>query len=363
LRKARYAVSHWSTITKRKKNVRATFDQVYDKAFLKNVMLRWKRHTRKSTLSKGDYRELSAKADRGYLRLLFMRLVRAVKESAKEGMEVELRLKDMLRKNTIIKYLDVWYAKHTVETKFRHCHLKRTFHTWQTAWTTRVAGEAFWNVALHHDDQKLMKKVFFPWRTFVKRQKKVARERMATRMLMKHSSTASVFAAFEVWAGIWRDWRKAKSNNFKALNHYFTKLSANTFKVWVDRAARSRKFNKVLPIFANMGNRGKFVFAWKKWKALVLRHRRGVSLQKGTNKIIANFLSKWMGKGVEKVFLSWKGFVWKRRRAARVGEIVRRRSQKRLAGKAYRSWLHCYVGGKVDKWVGNEGKFKSDKGR
>ena len=207
---------------------------------------------------------------------------------------------ELIRKQAILKCLDTWYARHTIEKRFRHFVLKRNFHNWHTTWVTRKAGDAFWNAALHHDDKKLKRMVFFPWRDFARRQKKISRERKAARLLMKHSSAASVFRAFSIWAKMWLDWRNETSNNFKALSHYFSKLSSNTFQTWAEGVARSKKISKVLPIFAKVSSKGKFLFAWKKWKDLVLEGRRQVSLKKGADKVIANFVAKWMGKGTVK---------------------------------------------------------------
>jgi hypothetical protein len=336
---------------------------VNEKATMKNVMLRWKRFTRKSCLTKGELRELTDKADKLYLRLILMRLKRGARASAREDVELSGKVLDLIRKQVTLKHLDTWYVKFTVERKFKRSVVRRNFHNWRTAWVTRKAGEGFWDRALKHDDGKLMKITFKPWREFAKRQKKIMRERKAARVLLKHSSAASVFRAFSIWAKMWVDWRKETANNFKALTHYISKLSSSTFQTWAEGTARSKKIAKVMPIFLNMSNRGKFLFAWKKWKDLVLEARRHVSLKRGTDKIIANFLAKWMGKGAEKVFSAWKVFVLRRRRAARVGEIVRRKIEKTTAGRAYRTWLHAYVRGKLDLWGGNEGKFTSDKGR
>jgi hypothetical protein len=56
MRKARFAVAHWSSLAKRKKRARAMMGKVNEKANLKNLMLRWKRYTRMSCLPKGEVR-------------------------------------------------------------------------------------------------------------------------------------------------------------------------------------------------------------------------------------------------------------------------------------------------------------------
>ncbi|GMI09769.1 hypothetical protein TrLO_g394 [Triparma laevis f. longispina] len=362
LRVARSSISHWHNLSKAKKNVEKIMNHMSSKALLKNVLLRWRRFLRFSNLSPGELREGLDKAVKKYKQFLLRRWRRFVDQARAAIIEKNKAVTTIQKKKVCQTVMDRWYFKFSVASYGRRALLRRMYTHWKVTWTVRKAAVAFWNAATHHDDLKLKRKVFMPWRREARGQAKLLKERRAMRIMLKCSSTASVSNSFFVWKRIYDDFKKIKRNTKKAILHYFSKLSRVYFGLWFDFVQLAMTVSRILPLFANVSQKGKFMFAWRKWRNFTLDKKRESNVAKGVEKTAIAFLKRMLGAAVGSCFFAWQGFAEKRRRCrlnARVieGRVLRIRKQRGL-----RTWVNSFVISKIDVWRSQESSYEGGGG-
>ena len=362
-RKARFAMEHWHARAKNRNLARKHFAAINQIALLKYTVLRWRRFKRASALSPGEMLIAEDKADKVHAKLILRRWRRRALTSIEEGLDTEKQIRKLMKRKTALEVFDHWYFRFSVKSMSRRCLKRRMLRTWKCAVMARMAALAFWDAATHQHDIKLKIRVFTPWCLHAKRQKKLKRERQAVSTLIRQSAAASVFLAWRTWRGIWTDWKKLKRDNVRALGHYFGRLEKSTFCEWRATVSKNKRMSWVLSMFANVSKRAAFLFGLKKWKHYVLQHRRGRCLNIGTNAIIANFVLKWLGREKEKAFFAWKRRLKKKKRCARLGEMVKRRAKSNLSRKTFRSWFCTFLKRQVKVWNVAEEEYAGANGR
>ena len=271
-------------------------------ALLKHMLMRWRRFIRLLSLSKGELAEASKKADDLYLAILFRRWRLHLDALQKQTADVDKAVRGALRKRQLQASMDAWYLQYSVIALGQRSLLRRMFSTLKTVWTVRKAALAFWYAATQHDELKLVRRVFMGWGKYAHHQARIARERKAVRIMLKHSSSSSLFNAFSVWQAQFNVFKRNRRHNRKALAHYFSRLSQHFFAEWKDFVSRAKTMGRILPLFANISQRGKFFFAWRKWREHTVHSKRNSNLHFGVEQTAIAFMKRMMSSHLNTYF-------------------------------------------------------------